>query len=664
MFRFPNFSKLSRKLQSNPKLPENHCFRKIYQYNGLNLHFPKVFKMFCPGDQIGPYVLKAQIGRGAFGVVWLAEETTFLTSHKVALKLPSETAVNTEMIRQEAVLWEQVKGHPNILPIIKADIFDKQIYIASEYAPDGSLADWITNHQGTAPSVFAAIEMTKGILSGLAHLHSKSVIHRDLKPENILLQGETPRIADFGIARILRDSDTSQVAGTPSYMAPEGFDGIRSEKTDLWAAGVIFYQMLTGLLPYPQTDLVSIVKAVVYDEPQIDFERVTEQLRYIVYKSLQKNPANRYQTVAAMLGDLRKINSAAFENTFNAVTVSDVKFPTSEPITEVLKTNKIDETAENTRQQEQVRITEKENYKTHLLENPQPTISASKNYRYFMFGGGILAAVLFVGVISFVGIFLYKTTPFTPQNSNTLISDNSNKSKEEENLYNRNLWAEWALMLENDEYEKIISEASAEIEKNPKNVIAYRMRATAYYNLEKPEPARMDIREVLQLSANPATAEEYESRCYALKVINKPDDALENCNKAIELDSQLALAFNILGTIYHQKQNYQQAITEYSKAIELSPRKTFYENRAIAYRAMGNKKLAVLDEKEAAALGNSRKPVPETAATPLTQSRERNIAKPIPQPNAQATPKLQPSVRATPRPRPAARKMPKSEIDQ
>ncbi|CAN5764724.1 hypothetical protein BH20ACI4_BH20ACI4_14380 [soil metagenome] len=607
--------------------------------------------MFRPGDQIGPYVLKAQIGRGAFGVVWLAEETTRLTTHKVALKLPSEAAVNSEMIRQEAVLWEQVKGHPNILPIIKADIFDKQIYIASEYAPDGSLADWITNHRGSAPSVFDSIEMTKGILSGLAHLHSKSVIHRDLKPENILLQGETPRIADFGIARILRDSHTSQVAGTPSYMAPEGFDGIRSEKTDLWAAGVIFYQMLTGLLPYPQTDLVSIVKAVVYDEPQIDFDRVPEQLRYIVYKSLQKNAANRYQTVAVMLGDLRKINSAAFENTFTAVTVPDVKFPTSEPVTEVLKTNQIDESAENTHQQETARATGKENYKTHLMEKPPPTIAASNKSRYFIFGGGILAAVVFVGIISLAGIYLYKTTPFTPQNSNISNSENSNKSKEQENLYNRNLWAEWALMLENDEYEKIISEATDELEKNPKNIIAYRMRATAYYNLEKPEPARMDIREVLRLSANPATAEEYESRCYALKIINKPEDALENCNKAIELDSQLALAYNILGTIYHQKQNYEQAVTEYSKAIELSPRKTFYENRAIAYRAQGNNKLAVLDEKEAAALENSRKPIPQSATTPMPESSKSNIAKPKPQP----------TVRATPRPRPVPRKMPNSK---
>ena len=113
--------------------------------------------MYKEGSQIGSYILKSQIGSGSFGVVWLAEETTFLSSHIVALKLPGNAEVNIEMIRQEAVLWEQVKGHPNILPIIKADMVDNQIYIASEYAPDGSLADWMSKNHGSAPNSTAQI---------------------------------------------------------------------------------------------------------------------------------------------------------------------------------------------------------------------------------------------------------------------------------------------------------------------------------------------------------------------------------------------------------------------------------------------------------------------------------------------------------------------------
>ncbi len=82
--------------------------------------------MFRAGDQIGPYSLLQKIGRGAFGEVWLAEEKTAISSHRVALKLPNDEDVDIEAVRQEALVWEQVKGHPNILPIIKADVVDGQ----------------------------------------------------------------------------------------------------------------------------------------------------------------------------------------------------------------------------------------------------------------------------------------------------------------------------------------------------------------------------------------------------------------------------------------------------------------------------------------------------------------------------------------------------------
>ena len=592
--------------------------------------------MFQAGDQIGSYVLKSQIGKGAFGVVWLAEETTFLSSHKVALKLPSDAEVNIETIRQEAVLWEQVKGHPNILPIIKADVIGNQVYIASEYAPDGSLADWIRKNQGCAPTPFAAIEMTKGILAGLAHLHSKSVIHRDLKPENILLQDEIPRIADFGIARMIKDSQSLKVAGTPNYMAPEGFDGVRSAQTDIWAVGVIFYQLMTGRLPYPQTDFLSMVKAIVYEELQIDRQKLPEQLYFIINKALQKDLANRYRSVSMMLDDLRKFNSMVFENNFTADTIPDSKIPSENFSTPMTPITQKTEVMEKTLQMEQIDTNAEKNRKTLLLEKTPDTMGIQKSRSYLKWVGGILA-VASISTAAYIGINFSKFFPTDSQTSNTQAA-NTNPAPVKDDIYNRSLWAEWALMLENDEYEKIVRETTAEIERNPTNIIAYRMRATAYDNLEKPEPARMDIREVLRLSTNPTTAEEYESRCYSLRVINKPDEALATCTKAIELDSQLALAYNIRGTIYHQKQMYDLAVTEYSKAIELSPRKTFFQNRALSYRALGNKKLAAIDEKEVANLEKYRTPVPQATVDPKNLSKNSNSENPVSKPSIKVKP--------------------------
>jgi len=111
-------------------------------------------------------------------------------------------------------------------------------------------AGWLRQHNGQAPSIETASELIDGVLAGLAHLHGRHIIHRDLKPDNILLQHETPRLADFGIARLLKTgSYSSNVSGTFAYMAPEAFNGKRNEQTDVWSAGVIFYQMLRGACP-------------------------------------------------------------------------------------------------------------------------------------------------------------------------------------------------------------------------------------------------------------------------------------------------------------------------------------------------------------------------------------------------------------------------------
>src|ERR1051325_4279445 len=109
--------------------------------------------MLRVGDEIGPYKLISKLGRGAFGVVWLAERRTAITTTKVALKIPLDDDVELETIKQEANLWVQASGHPNVLPIIEANIYDDRIVIASEFASDGSLEAWLKRHGGKAPAV-------------------------------------------------------------------------------------------------------------------------------------------------------------------------------------------------------------------------------------------------------------------------------------------------------------------------------------------------------------------------------------------------------------------------------------------------------------------------------------------------------------------------------
>lgn len=264
--------------------------------------------MFREGLQIGLYTLIRKLGRGGFGEVWLAERRAKFVTTKVAVKLPLDEQIDHEAIKQEATLWEQASGHLNILPIIDADEYDGQVVIVSEYAPDGSLEQWLRQHGRM--SIEKAIDTTIKILDGLEFLHSRKIIHRDLKPANILLQGETPRLADFGISRALRttvSSQSSNVSGTFAYMPPEGFDGKRSVQTDIWSVGVNLYQFLTGSLPYPQKEPSALIAAIMIH----DFEPlpgyVPQNLKNVIAKALAKQTENRYQTAGEMRDDLRRV---------------------------------------------------------------------------------------------------------------------------------------------------------------------------------------------------------------------------------------------------------------------------------------------------------------------------------------------------------------------
>jgi serine/threonine protein kinase len=283
--------------------------------------------MLRTGDQIGPYTLINRLGRGAFGVVWLAERRTSITTTKAALKIPLDDEIDLETIKQEANLWVQASGHPNVLPIIEANVYDDQVIIASEFAPDGSLESWLKQHGGKAPTIESAVDIVSGILAGLEHLHARNIIHRDLKPANIIFQGETPRLADFGVSRVLKStSQSSTAAGTPTYMAPEAFDGKRSEQTDVWSVGVIFYQLLAGRLPFTQADMASLFKAILSHTPDPLPLTVPQPIQEVVTRSLNKDPTQRYKSASEMRSDLRKAVEAARRNEYvsdQVPTISD-----------------------------------------------------------------------------------------------------------------------------------------------------------------------------------------------------------------------------------------------------------------------------------------------------------------------------------------------------
>jgi eukaryotic-like serine/threonine-protein kinase len=207
-----------------------------------------------------------------------------------------------------------------------------EVVIVSEFAPDGSLED-LLNKTGGLLSVKKAVEMTIGILSGLEFLHSRNIIHRDLKPANVLLQGETPRLADFGISRVMKTNSASQnAAGTPFYMSPEAFDRKRSAQTDIWAIGVMLYQMLSGRLPFSSGSISELMAAIVMREPDPLPPQIPNMLQEIIAKALEKSPEKRYRTASQIKQDLNnflhKTSSQSDLGLTETIELSTVKNPT------------------------------------------------------------------------------------------------------------------------------------------------------------------------------------------------------------------------------------------------------------------------------------------------------------------------------------------------
>ncbi|MEK7723376.1 MAG: bifunctional serine/threonine-protein kinase/formylglycine-generating enzyme family protein [Acidobacteriota bacterium] len=251
--------------------------------------------------RIGPYSLVREIGRGMFGIVWLAEKQTQAGRFEFAVKLILKDSVHLEKLQHEISVWKTASGHANILTLIEADIQDGYFYIVSEHIADGSLQEKLTNSNRKGLALGKSIEITKGILSGLEHLHSLNIIHRDLKPANILMQGEIPRLTDFGVSKIAKNTTQStNVSGTYSYLPPEAFDGKFSEKTDLWAVSIILYQLLTGNLPFPQKELSELIGAIMFKPAESLPSNFPPIFQQFLDKAFQKNPNNRFSSAREM----------------------------------------------------------------------------------------------------------------------------------------------------------------------------------------------------------------------------------------------------------------------------------------------------------------------------------------------------------------------------
>jgi serine/threonine protein kinase len=293
------------------------------------------------------YEILGELGRGGMGVVYKARQVSL--DRVVALKVlrgGSATAEELARFRVEARALARVQ-HPNVVQVFDLGEADGRPYLALEYVSGGSLRQHLT---GVPQPPRAAAELVEQVARGVEAIHQAGIVHRDLKPGNVLLQEDltpgrkdakeeskedqafalrstlaglaalretsfTPKVADFGLARFLAaDGDvrtaTGVLVGTAAYVAPEQAAGDRdavSPRTDVWALGVLLYELLTGRPPFQGSSTLDTLEMLRTQDPvppRSLVPRVPEELERVCLRCLRKDPARRYPSAAAVASEL------------------------------------------------------------------------------------------------------------------------------------------------------------------------------------------------------------------------------------------------------------------------------------------------------------------------------------------------------------------------
>jgi WD40 repeat protein/tRNA A-37 threonylcarbamoyl transferase component Bud32 len=292
-------------------------------------------------QRVGDYDILAEVGRGGMGVVYKARHRGLHRLAALKMVLAGEFASPAQEVRfrLEAELAARVQ-HPNIVQVYEIGSYQGRPFLALEWVEGGSLANRLDGRPWPPGQAAALVET----LARAIHVaHAEGIVHRDLKPANVLLQvgegesqtdqgassrpgftadrasGLLPKITDFGLARPIGGGVTVTqsgfLVGTPGYMAPEqaagtGRGALVGPATDIYALGVILYQLLTGQLPFRGDSTLEVLRAVTSDEPVRPRRlqpRLPRDLEAITLHCLEKEPTRRYPGALALADDLQRL---------------------------------------------------------------------------------------------------------------------------------------------------------------------------------------------------------------------------------------------------------------------------------------------------------------------------------------------------------------------
>jgi len=255
---------------------------------------------------IDRFIIEKELGRGKQGVVYLAQDPELhrqVAIKAVHIQSDLQQQQNLDQLLSEARMASRLQ-HPNIVTIYDIGIADHRPYLVLEYIEGQSLREKIRN----GLRLEEALRNMRDILSGVAAAHEKKIAHGDIKPANILInQDDSARVADFGLAHFAEASqgDSSELCGTPRYMAPEHIETQRHEiVSDVFSVGLVCYEILTGKPDINGEEIFHILNQIANENipaPSTINQAIDERLDDLILKSLNKDPEQRFANAGAML---------------------------------------------------------------------------------------------------------------------------------------------------------------------------------------------------------------------------------------------------------------------------------------------------------------------------------------------------------------------------
>ena len=264
------------------------------------------------GDTLDHYRIDAVIAHSNMSALYKA--TDLKTGRQVAIKVPhpemEQDPVLVERFKREQQIGQEL-DHPGVVKTFDGEERSR-LYMAIEWV-DGRLLRNLLNQEQKLP-IDRAVKIALGICDALDYMHKHGIVHRDLKPENVMVDANDQiKLIDFGIAmkedaRRLTFVNVSSMLGTPDYISPEQVKGGRGDqRSDIYALGIMFYEMLTGRVPFVGPNPLAVMNERVLNEPKSPRDlnpEVSLELEEILYRALDRDPRHRYATAHEMAWDI------------------------------------------------------------------------------------------------------------------------------------------------------------------------------------------------------------------------------------------------------------------------------------------------------------------------------------------------------------------------